>query len=119
MLAMGLVLATVATARAEAPSDGPSPRRQAELATTVAKKHQRELAIREARATRAAKARAAKRAQAEKQAASIRANSPTYAAVTRNGRGQVKDTYVRMPDGSTRFMTADGYVNDTQVFAQP
>ena len=93
--------------RARAPSE-PSPQRQQEIRTTLAKR-------------RGLKARQHARAAVEReaQAAYLRANTPTYAAVTRDGRWQVKDAYIRMPDGSTSFRTADGYVRDTQVITAP
>jgi hypothetical protein len=102
-----LVLALGGSARARAPSE-PSPRRQQEIRTTLAKRR----GLKARQHARAAVKRAA-------QAAYLRANPPTYAAVTRDGRWQVKDAYIRMPDGSTSFRTADGYVRDTQVITVP
>jgi hypothetical protein len=113
-----LVLALGGSARARAPSE-PSPRRRQEIRTTLAKR--RGLKARQhARAAveRSAIARA-DRAMAEAQATYLRANPPTYAAVTRDGRWQVKDAYLRMPDGSTSFRTVDGYVRDTQMITAP
>jgi hypothetical protein len=116
--ALALVLALGASARAQLP-DEPSPQRRAEIQTTLAKR--RGLKVRQharAGAERAAIARSAAIRAAE-EARVIRENTPVYAAVTRDGKGRIDSTYARMPDGSTSFRTADGYVRDTQVFAQP
>lgn len=113
-----LGLAGAATAQGQAPGEL-SGQRQREIKATLAKR--RGLKARQharASAERAA-LDAADRARAAAGAAYLRANTSTYAAVTRDGRGRVKDTYVRMPDGSTSFRTADGYVSDTQVIAAP